>query len=101
MEGETGQEPDHETVGKGGAKSQEDGLENSPPDGDDERNHHRLGMARLQAMQSAQKEGGGKVNPGVKGSLLNQLIEIVHERNMPPYPLFPRGNCSRFKTVLI
>ena len=91
MKGESGQEPDHKAVGKRRAKPEEDRLKNGSPDGDDERDHHRLGMARLQTVQGSQKQGRGKVNPRMKGSLLNELMKIIHIRNMPPWPLFPRG----------
>ena len=87
MESQSGQEPDDEAVRKGRAKSEKDGLENRSPDGDDEGGHHRLGMARFQAMEGAEEDGRGNIKPGMHGSLLDQLTEIVHIRTMPPYPL--------------
>ena len=90
MEGETGQEPDHEAVRKSRAKSQDDSLKNRAPDGDDERRHHRLGMARFQAVQGPQENGRGNINPGMKASLPHQLMKLIHIRTMPPYPLFQK-----------
>ena len=59
MKGESGQEPDHEAVRKSGAKSQQDGLKNRSPDGDDERGHHGLGMPWFEAVQGTQQYGAG------------------------------------------
>lgn len=101
MEGETGQEPDHEAVRKSRAKSQDYGLKDRAPDGDDERGHHRLGMARFQAVQSSEEDGRGNIKPGMKGSLPGQLLEAVHKRNMPPYPIEPRRNWSRLENLPI
>jgi len=44
-------------------------------------------MAWFQAVQRPQEERRRQENPGVKASLLDELIEIVHIRNMPPYPI--------------
>jgi hypothetical protein len=43
--------------------------------GDDERRHHRLGMARFQPMEDAEQNGARHEEPGVGGPLLEQIGE--------------------------
>jgi hypothetical protein len=58
------QQPDQQRMGDGRGQPQQHGLRDGPADRDDERRHHRFRMSRLQAVQGAEKNGGGNVKPG-------------------------------------
>ncbi len=65
VEANGGENPDNERVGKGGAEPKQGGLGDGATDGDDEGGHHRLAVARLQAVEGAEENGGGQEEPTV------------------------------------
>jgi hypothetical protein len=65
VEGQRGQHPDQQGVRDRRRQTQQHGLPDGAADRDDERGHHRFGMARLQPMQGSEEDGDGDVEPGV------------------------------------
>jgi hypothetical protein len=76
VQGDGGEGPDDERVGKGGGEAEENGLRDGAADGDDEGGHHRLGVAGLQTVERAKEEGSGDENPEIGGALLDEVGKV-------------------------
>lgn len=70
--------PHYQGVRNGRGDAQQHSLPHRSADRDDERRHHRLGMAGLQSVQSTQQNGAGNKQPGVRRTLGDQIGEWQH-----------------------
>ena len=81
QEGQGHDDPDDHRVRKGGGQTQQDGLLDGTPDGDDERRHHRFGMSGFETMQGPQNDGRRKIQPTV-GQQLSGIDFSNHARTV-------------------
>ena len=71
-------QPDHGGVRGSGRQAKQDGLTHRAANGHDEGRHHGLRVPGFQAMQGPEQDGGGDIQPGLCGPLLQQLGEGRH-----------------------
>ena len=81
-----GEQPDEERVRNRRRQSRQHRLPDGAAHRDDERRHHRFGMARLQPVPRAGQDGGGQEEPEIGGTRLNRVQKIRREvmLNLPP-----------------
>ena len=73
-----GDRPYDQRVRDRGREAEQHGLPHGSPYGDDEGGHQRLGMARLQPVQRAEKDRAGNEKPAMGGALLEKLGKGGH-----------------------
>jgi hypothetical protein len=79
-EREQGHDPHDRGVGDRRRDRQQCGVPEGAADRDDERRHHRLRVARLEAVERPQQDGAGNEQPRSSGALLHELGEGGHGR---------------------
>ncbi len=73
-------DPDDRGVGKGGGEAKQDRLRHGSANGDDERRHHRLRVARLETVQRAEENRARREEPCVSRSDIEDFGQIGHFR---------------------